>query len=76
MPKLPVVSGRDMLRVLERRGWVFDRQTGSHVIMADPTTGVTVSVPVHGSRDMTPGSVRAIIGAVGLSVEEFRRLLK
>ena len=76
MPKLPVVSGRDMLRALSRIGWVFDRQTGSHVIMVDQATGVTVSVPVHGSRDMTPGAVRAIISAVGVSVDEFRRLLK
>jgi predicted RNA binding protein YcfA (HicA-like mRNA interferase family) len=39
----------------------------------DPTR--TVTVPVHASRDLKPGTLRAIIRQVGLSIEEFTNLL-
>ncbi len=36
MPPLPVISGSDVVRKLERLGWVFVRQTGSHMILIKP----------------------------------------
>lgn len=33
MGKLPVVSGDQLLRALERAGWTFNRQTGSHMVV-------------------------------------------
>lgn len=33
MPKLPVVSGADVVRALERLGFVVARQRGSHIVM-------------------------------------------
>jgi len=35
----------------------------------------TVTVPVHSSRDLKPGTLRSIIKQAGLSLEEFRALL-
>jgi len=76
LPKLPVLNGREVRRALERGGFVFDRQGGSHMILYHPDTKITVSVPLHGGRDMAPGTLHTIIGQAGLTVEEFRRLLK
>ena len=39
----------------------------------DPTR--TVTVPVHSSRDLKPGTLRSIIRQAGLTVEEFTQLL-
>jgi len=76
LPKLPVVSCRETVRALERAGFVVRRQSGSHVVLTGPEGRRQASVPVHGGRDLKPGTPRAIMRDAGLSVEEFRRLLK
>jgi predicted RNA binding protein YcfA (HicA-like mRNA interferase family) len=74
--RLPVANGGAVVRALKRAGFVVDRIAGSHHILAypgDPTR--TVTVPVHGGRDLKPGTMRAIIRQAGLSLEEFGELL-
>lgn len=44
MPELPVVSGRDLRAALERLGWRFKRQTGSHMILTKPGHMASLSV--------------------------------
>jgi predicted RNA binding protein YcfA (HicA-like mRNA interferase family) len=73
---LPVVSGPETARALERAGFVVDRQRGSHVILVHLQTDATVAVPCHGSQDLAPGTLRRILRDAGLSVEEFVRLLR
>ena len=74
--KLPVVSGREVVCALERAGFVIDRIVGSHHVMTFPDDHTrTVTVPVHGSRDLKPGTLRSIIRQAGFSVEEFGELL-
>ena len=75
MPKLPVVSGLETVRALERAGFLVSHQTGSHVSLRHMETGRTVSVPVHGGRDLPTGTVRGIIRDAGLTVVEFCELL-
>jgi predicted RNA binding protein YcfA (HicA-like mRNA interferase family) len=74
--RLPVVTGRDVVRVLRTAGFAIDRIAGSHHVMifpGDPRR--TVTVPVHGGRDLKPGTLRSIIRQAGFTVEEFARLL-
>jgi predicted RNA binding protein YcfA (HicA-like mRNA interferase family) len=44
---------------------------GSHRIWHNPTAGLIASVPDWGSRDLAPGTVRAIIRELGISRQEF-----
>jgi predicted RNA binding protein YcfA (HicA-like mRNA interferase family) len=55
---------------------MWDRQVGSHVALRHPETGRTATIPDHGAHDLPVGTLRDIIRDAGLSVEEFRRLLK
>ena len=74
--RLPVVSGRRVVQVLQRAGFVIDRIVGSHHVMVypgDPTR--TVVVPVHAGRDLRPGTFRSILRQAGFSPEEFSKLL-
>jgi predicted RNA binding protein YcfA (HicA-like mRNA interferase family) len=74
--RLPVASGKDVVRALARAGFTVDRIVGSHHVLAhpdDPTRAVTV--PVHGNRDLKPGTLRSIIRQTGLTVEQFTDLL-
>ncbi len=48
MSKLPVVSGREVVRRLQKVGFVFARQSGSHMILQrEEPKAMTVSVPDH-----------------------------
>ena len=76
MPKLPVVSGRELLRALERAGFEFERQRGSHAVLINRERGRAAVVPLHGGRDIPPGTLRGILRQAGLTVEELHWLLK
>jgi len=39
MPKLPALTSRDLIQLLEERGFVLDRVKGSHHIYYHPATG-------------------------------------
>ncbi|MDP3895704.1 MAG: type II toxin-antitoxin system HicA family toxin [Mesorhizobium sp.] len=75
MPRLPVVTGRVVLKALERGGFVVVRIKGSHHFMRHPGTSKGVPVPIHGNRDIPAGLLKAILAEAGLSVDEFIALL-
>ena len=66
---LPVLSGREVVRVFESLGWESVRQAGSHIIMTKDRELVTLSVPDH--REVAKGTLRSLIRNAGLTVEEF-----
>ena len=66
---LPVLSGHEVIRVFESFGWKVVRQTGSHIIMVKEGELVTLSVPDH--REVAKGTLRSLIRAAGLTVQEF-----
>jgi len=67
MPKLPVVSGADVIRALERLGFVVTRQRGSHVMVRRGSSGCVV--PNH--RELKTGTLAGILRQAGVSAEEF-----
>ena len=73
--KLPRVTGREVVRALERAGFVFDRQRGSHVILLHSQTRQRVSIPVHAGRIVKLGTLKGILEDAGLSRDEFDLLL-
>ena len=70
---LPQVSGREVVKVLEEIGYRVVRTKGSHIMMRGGS-GTGVTVPDH--RTALPGTLRAILRAVGLTVDEFVAQLK
>jgi predicted RNA binding protein YcfA (HicA-like mRNA interferase family) len=67
--RLPVLAGDELVRILGRFGYDFDRQTGSHVILRyglPPHRRVTV--PLH--RAIAKGTLRAILRHTGITVEQ------
>ncbi|MBE9197720.1 MULTISPECIES: type II toxin-antitoxin system HicA family toxin [unclassified Nodularia (in: cyanobacteria)] len=66
---IPVLSGREVVRVFESFGWQVVRQTGSHIIMVKDGEAVTLSVPDH--HEVAKGTLRSLIRTAGLTVDEF-----
>jgi predicted RNA binding protein YcfA (HicA-like mRNA interferase family) len=73
MSKLPGVSGRDCVKALEKIGFYFKRQEGSHIVLRRDDPFLQVVVPDH--RELDRGTLRAIIRQAGISVDEFTKLL-
>ncbi|ATZ61071.2 MAG: type II toxin-antitoxin system HicA family toxin [Methanosarcinales archaeon Met12] len=71
MTKLPVISGEEAIKVLNKAGFVFVRQKGSHVRMKRVTAerAINVTIPLHDVLDR--GTLRSIIKAANLTVEGF-----
>jgi len=67
MPKLPVVSGADVIRGLERLGFVVARQRGSHIVMRRGSSGCVV--PNH--RELKVGTLVGLLKQAGVSSDEF-----
>jgi len=73
MTKLPVVSGRECVRALQKIGFVVDRQKGSHITLIHESPYTRVTVPNH--KTIKPGILRSIIRQAGITVEQFNQLL-
>ena len=69
---MKAISGKELIRILERHGWVLLRIHGSHHIYGKPNTVVRLSVPVHGNRPLKIGLLQHLTKAAGLSEEHIR----
>jgi predicted RNA binding protein YcfA (HicA-like mRNA interferase family) len=69
-PKLPVVSGEDLIRALGKFGYAAVRQKGSHVRLrhSSDTQRLPVTVPLH--SEVAFGTLRRILRDAGITVEE------
>ena len=69
MPQLPPVSGARVVRALEGHGFKIARVSGSHHIMRHPD-GRGITVPVHSNRDIAKGTLRGILGDIGMTIDQ------
>lgn len=72
MPRLPALTSAKVIRALERAGFVFIRQRGSHRMYMRGAKGIII--PFH-NKDLRKGTLKNIIQQSGLTLEEFVELL-
>ena len=74
MPKLPVISGKELVKIFIKFGYEQDHQTGSHIILRNKNPPYRrVTVPNH--PEIAKGTLLAIIKQSGLNREEFMKLI-
>jgi predicted RNA binding protein YcfA (HicA-like mRNA interferase family) len=74
MTKIPTdLSGRALVRALEKIGFVVKRQRGSHVILRRDNPPARVVVPDH--KNLRIGTLRTILNTASLTVEDLLKLL-
>jgi len=74
MPRLPVVSARQAVKVFQKVGYEYSHQTGSHIILRSkepPHRHLTI--PDH--KELGRGLLRGLIRDAGLTLEQFIELL-
>jgi predicted RNA binding protein YcfA (HicA-like mRNA interferase family) len=69
MPKLPAVRPREVIKFLERNGFVLDHASGSHFIFYHPVSKRRAVVPRH-NRDMPKGTLLSLLREAGFAREE------
>jgi len=73
--KLPRVTAEEVIKVLERVGFSFARQSGSHKIYKNQE-GKRVTVPYHARKILHPKVLKSILRDAGLTVERFKELVR
>ena len=69
--KYPVCTPKDVIRVLERYGFSYVSQKGSHAKYKD---GVNVTIiPMHSK--LAKGTLKSILAQAGISLEDFMKVL-
>ncbi|NOH03653.1 MAG: type II toxin-antitoxin system HicA family toxin [Chloroflexi bacterium] len=66
MPKLRILSGRELCKILEQNGFRKVRQKGSHIIMQKQIGNSTITVPVPNHDELRSGTLLGIIRQSGL----------
>lgn len=75
MPKLPVVKSKEMAKVLKKMGFLKFHQVGSHAQFKHKD-GRRTTVPIHPGKEITRGTLKAILKDIDVSVEEFIKILR
>lgn len=74
MAKLPRLTAREIIAVLEKVGFSVARQSGSHMIFKN-ATGKRATVPFHSSKTLHPKVLKSILRDADLSIEDLEKLL-
>ncbi|MBW4516861.1 MAG: type II toxin-antitoxin system HicA family toxin [Timaviella obliquedivisa GSE-PSE-MK23-08B] len=64
------IFGKRLCKIVEQRGWVLRRITGSHHIYENPEVDKILSIPVHRNQDLKVGTLKALVKIANLSEED------
>ena len=73
--ELPALRARELVRILEKAGFVAWRQKGSHLTMYRARDHRALTVPVHFRKTIPKGTLHAIIKQAGFTTDQFAQLL-
>ncbi|MCH7988565.1 MAG: type II toxin-antitoxin system HicA family toxin [Planctomycetes bacterium] len=76
MPKLPSITGQEAIKAFSTIGFRLERIKSSHHILKREGHPYLLTIPVHGKKNIKPGTLRALIRAAEISVERFCELLE
>ena len=71
MPKLRVLSGREVCALLASHGFVEVRRRGSHIVMQRRDAAGTTTVPVPNHDELRIGTLLSILRQCGVPRSEF-----
>jgi predicted RNA binding protein YcfA (HicA-like mRNA interferase family) len=74
MPRLPRLTAREIIAVLEKVGFFLARQSGSHIIYKN-AAGKRATVPFHASKILHPQVLKNILQDAGIGPQDLENLL-
>ncbi|GAB4038185.1 type II toxin-antitoxin system HicA family toxin [Spirosoma jeollabukense] len=67
------MNAKQLIKVLEQKGFSFSRQSGSHAIYINDE-GLRTTIPIHGKKELGIGLLKQIMKDTGLSIEDFENV--
>ncbi len=64
------ISGKQLCKIVEQKGWVLRKITGSHHIYENLEVAQILSIPVHRNQDLKIGTLKALMKIARLSEED------
>jgi predicted RNA binding protein YcfA (HicA-like mRNA interferase family) len=71
LAKLPILSAKDIIKILTKAGFHHSRQKGSHIVMVKFVNGKKIIVVVPNHKEIDPGTLLSIIGQSNMTKEDF-----
>ena len=71
MSNFPALTAKQLIKILEQKGFVLKRVKGSHHFYVHPETGRITVVPMH-KKDLPKGTLMAIIKQAGIDKSELK----
>lgn len=75
MPKLPVLSGKNLVKILSKLGYKHVRTRGSHMVLVKQTEKGKKTIPVPNHKELAKGTLKAIMNQAGLKRDELLELI-
>lgn len=72
MSKTPSLTAKDIIYLLEQKGFELKRINGSHHYYVHPVTKRITVVPMH-NKDLPKGTLLAILKQAGIPKEELNK---
>jgi len=69
LPKLPSLTPKEVIKILEQHGFQLDHTSGSHMVYYNPDKAKRVTIPFH-RRDIPKGTLLAILKQAGIDKED------
>ena len=60
------MKAKEVIKLIQKDGWFFERQVGSHKIFKHPSKKGIVVVPEYGKEDIKLGTLNSILKQAGL----------
>lgn len=72
--KLPRITAKDIIAVLEKLGFFFSRQSGSHKIYKNKG-GKRATIPFHGDKILHPKILKSIMRDIEIDENKLKKML-
>jgi predicted RNA binding protein YcfA (HicA-like mRNA interferase family) len=72
MSKLPIISGEEVVKILEKGfGFEFVSQKGSHIKLRKVVDGKTITTVVPNHKELMTGTLRGVLDLAKIDIEDF-----
>ena len=71
MSRMPQVTARELISFLKAKGFVEDRQSGSHLTLWNDERRLSITIPVHTGCEIGRGLAVRILKDAGFTVEDY-----
>lgn len=69
MSNIPSLTSKDIVKILQKKGFILDRSSGSHQLWIHPVTRKRATIPMH-NKDLPTGTLYSILKQAGIDKDE------